>query len=249
MAMDESTARTLDHSESSRRVRFSIFVALALAITVILTTACAESDDVDGNSTVAPTTVTSINTIVPQPTQIPTSIVAPLPTATTTSPTPVLTATTPHSTATSIPDPTSTTTPSPTNTVAPIPPTATIVPPSATSTIAPTIAPPTPEPIAPTAPPELVINQELANEGESIYSSNCSGCHSQGSNKVVGPGHANVYETAKTRVSALSPEGYLMQSITDPTAFVVPGFSPIMPSFSFFTDEQILALVEFLKTL
>jgi hypothetical protein len=40
-----------------------------------------------------------------------------------------------------------------------------------------------------------------------------------------------------------------MQSITDSTAFVVPGFSPIMPNFSFFSDEQILALVEFLKTL
>ena len=40
-----------------------------------------------------------------------------------------------------------------------------------------------------------------------------------------------------------------MQSITDSTAFVVPVFSPIMPNFSFFSDEHILALVEFLKTL
>jgi len=94
----------------------------------------------------------------------------------------------------------------------------------------------------------LVINQERAVEGAGIYSSNCSGCHSKGSNRVVGPRHQDVYETAKTRVEGLSAEEYLTQSIRIPTAFVVPGFTPVMPAFNF-NDDQILALIEYLKTL
>ena len=47
----------------------------------------------------------------------------------------------------------------------------------------------------------------------------------------------------------MSPENYLRESILDPGAFVVPGFPAIMPSFDSLDDNQILALIEYLKSL
>ncbi len=41
---------------------------------------------------------------------------------------------------------------------------------------------------------------------------------------------------------------YIRQALLAPGAFVVPSFSSIMPKFSFFTDAQILALTESLKS-
>ena len=232
---------------------------LTLAIVALLTISCARAD--------APVVVASAT----QSTQNPTSTVAPEPTKISPAATSVPSATatnTPQPTSTSVPPqaPTSTATPTTQATATTAAPTSTSTAPAPaqpTNTPAPTLPTPTtapqptatPPPIAtatavePTPTPGIVINQERADEGEAIYSSNCSGCHSRGPNKIVGPGHENVYETAKTRVAGLSADGYIMQSITDSTAFVVPGFSPIMPSFSFFSDEQILALLEFLKTL
>ncbi|MQF70492.1 cytochrome c [SAR202 cluster bacterium AD-812-D07_MRT_10900m] len=94
------------------------------------------------------------------------------------------------------------------------------------------------------------FDQALADQGKTLYEGNfCSGCHSRGSDRIVGPGHQNVYETAKTRVPGMSPEDYLRQSIPDPGAFVVPGFPAIMPSFDSLDDNQILALIEYLKSL
>jgi len=89
----------------------------------------------------------------------------------------------------------------------------------------------------------------LAIQGNGIYAANCARCHSTAEDRIVGPGHRGVYETAKTRVEGLSAEEYLIQSIVDPGAYVVTAYPPFMPSFSFFTDEQIAALVEYLKTL
>lgn len=108
---------------------------------------------------------------------------------------------------------------------------------------------PTPTPVVPTATPVDEINQELAIQGNGIYATNCARCHSTAEDRIVGPGHRGVYETAKTRVEGLSAEEYLVQSIVDPGAYVVTAYPPFMPSFSFFTDEQIAALVEYLKTL
>ena len=66
---------------------------------------------------------------------------------------------------------------------------------------------------------------------------------------MIGPGHRNVYSKAATRVPGLSADEYIRQSLLDPSAFVVPGFSPIMPPFTFLTDAQILALIEYMKSL
>jgi hypothetical protein len=156
----------------------------------------------------------------------------------------------------SVPAATATTAPAATSTTVP-PATATSAPdPTATSTTTPTQPAPTSEPTATIAPAEPTaavgseFDQALADQGKTLYEGNfCSRCHSRGSDRIVGPGHQNVYETAKTRVPGMSPEDYLRQSILDPGAFVVPGFPAIMPSFDSLDDNQILALIEYLKSL
>ena len=88
--------------------------------------------------------------------------------------------------------------------------------------------------------------------GQALFSSNgCSGCHSTGSNTLVGPGLAGVLDRAGSRVPGLSAEQYITQSVREPNAYVVEGFtSPtLMPPFSGLSDQQIADLIAFLGTL
>ncbi|MEE8045703.1 MAG: c-type cytochrome, partial [Dehalococcoidia bacterium] len=66
-----------------------------------------------------------------------------------------------------------------------------------------------------------------ATAGQELFTGNsiraCSGCHSTGSDKIVGPGLAGVYDRAGSRTS-LGAEAYLEESIRTPGAFVVPDF-------------------------
>jgi cytochrome c2 len=86
--------------------------------------------------------------------------------------------------------------------------------------------------------------------GQALFASNgCSACHSTGSSVVVGPGLAGVGDRAGTRVSGLSADDYIRQSVRDPMAYVVEGFNPLMPSFSTLSDAEINDLIAYLKTL
>ena len=70
-----------------------------------------------------------------------------------------------------------------------------------------------------------------AVEGEKAFSDNgCSGCHSTGTDRIVGPGLAGIGERASMRRPGLSAEDYIRESITDPRAFIVPDFPPEMPT-------------------
>ena len=87
-------------------------------------------------------------------------------------------------------------------------------------------------------------------DGQALFAANgCSGCHSTGADRVVGPGLAGVGESAGNRVSGLSAEEYIAQSLRDPTAYVVDDFAPVMPSFARLSDDEIEALVKYLRTL
>ena len=89
-----------------------------------------------------------------------------------------------------------------------------------------------------------------AVRGQDLYISNgCSGCHSTGENVIVGPGWKGVYERAGTRKPGVSAEDYIRESVKNPTAFVVPGFNPVMPPFAGLSDADIGDLIEFMKTL
>lgn len=94
---------------------------------------------------------------------------------------------------------------------------------------------------------ELFTRTVLANNG------GCIACHSLTPDKVlVGPSLANIGATAADRIPGTSARDYLLQSITDPDAFLVEGFEAgRMPGN--WTDglstEQITAIVDYMLTL
>lgn len=81
----------------------------------------------------------------------------------------------------------------------------------------------------------------------------CSTCHSLDVDVIlVGPSLAGVANRAGERVADLSAEEYLRQSIIDPDAYTVEGFTAsVMPLVwsSVLTEEQVNDLVAFLLTL
>jgi len=83
----------------------------------------------------------------------------------------------------------------------------------------------------------------------------CLGCHmldqeqSTTNRGLVGPNFGNLAENAATRVAGLSAEEYVYQSITEPAAFVVEGYTPgIMPATfaETLSEEEIRGLVAWL---
>lgn len=90
-----------------------------------------------------------------------------------------------------------------------------------------------------------------ARRGLASYQVNgCSTCHS-GEDLSLGPSHANIFQTAATRKDGVTAEEYIIESITQPDAFVVPGFpSPsTMPSFAELTEGELNNMVAYMKTL
>lgn len=93
--------------------------------------------------------------------------------------------------------------------------------------------------------------------GQTVYnqvaSPACNTCHSlEPGVTLVGPSLANIGTEAGNRVSGQSAAEYLHQSIVEPDAHVVEGFTPgIMPSTygSQLTAQQINDMVAYLQTL
>jgi mono/diheme cytochrome c family protein len=87
--------------------------------------------------------------------------------------------------------------------------------------------------------------------GKALFLANgCGGCHTfkpAGTNGKVGPDLDNLAADAK-KANKGSVEEYTRQSIENPDAYVVPGYSKgVMPSFAGkLTDSQINELVAFL---
>lgn len=95
---------------------------------------------------------------------------------------------------------------------------------------------------AATAAPVALVGD--AGNGEAIFtgSSGCSGCHSTGSNTLVGPGLSGIGTIAESRVPGQSASEYLTAAIVAPNDFIVENFSPIMPgSFGDSLSEQEIA--------
>ena len=77
----------------------------------------------------------------------------------------------------------------------------------------------------------------------------CTGCHTHSSfpnaHMQVGPDLTSVAERAGTRVSGLDARAYIRQSLREPGAYRVSGYSALMPDLRL-TDEQIDSLTAFL---
>jgi mono/diheme cytochrome c family protein len=90
-----------------------------------------------------------------------------------------------------------------------------------------------------------------ANTGEQIFTAaGCGGCHTfapAGANGTIGPNLNDLKAAAAKYAKGQTPEEYVRQSILDPGAFIVPGFSNAMPSFKGrLTDKQIQTVIDYL---
>ncbi len=97
---------------------------------------------------------------------------------------------------------------------------------------------------------------DIVKTGAHIFQMrNGSACHSLGGTTDGKPGPAlkGLFGRGVALVdgsSVTADDNYLKESITDPAAKVVKGFSPIMPTFKgVLTEEEINSLVAYIKSL
>lgn len=89
--------------------------------------------------------------------------------------------------------------------------------------------------------------------GEQLYQQQgCIACHS-GAEGAPGPGLAGLFGTEEQLTggqTVLVDENYLSESILNPSAKIVEGYQPIMPSYEGrLTEEQVFALVNYIQSL
>lgn len=75
----------------------------------------------------------------------------------------------------------------------------------------------------------LLADANPANGALWVEKYNCIACHRAGAENNIAPPFAGVAERAPTRRQPLTAPAYLYESITQPAAFVVEGFTPAMP--------------------
>lgn len=81
----------------------------------------------------------------------------------------------------------------------------------------------------------------------------CTTCHSlEAGVTIVGPSHAGLADRAGTEVSGQSAEAFLRESITNPDAHVVEGFTPGLMYKNYgkdLSEQEVADLVAYLLTL
>lgn len=103
---------------------------------------------------------------------------------------------------------------------------------------------PTPEG-GPNADPQVAA-------GQTLYQANCAGCHSVDGSVGAGPSWENMYGSTVTLEggeTVTADDAYITESIHDPTAKIHQGFTPSMPPFTQLTDDDIAALIAYMKTI
>ena len=90
--------------------------------------------------------------------------------------------------------------------------------------------------------------------GQKLFTSKgCVACHAASTQTGVGPGLGKIFghevemiDGSKTTVD----ENYIRKSLMEPSAQVVKGFAPIMPTFQGqLSDDEVMSLVEYIKSL
>lgn len=88
-------------------------------------------------------------------------------------------------------------------------------------------------------------------DGETIArEQGCLGCHSTDGSQLVGPTFKSIFgrETAvEGQGTVVADELYLMRALVKPEEEIVEGFPPIMPAYDHLSEEELDALVEYLK--
>ncbi|MCC7451765.1 MAG: cytochrome c [Anaerolineae bacterium] len=99
---------------------------------------------------------------------------------------------------------------------------------------------------------DAMNGQQLFNTFQPAAGIACATCHRVDSEaRLVGPGLLNVGKRAGTRVRGMSAIEYLRQSIVSPSAYVVEGYTDLMPKNwgKVFSEKQIDDLIAYLLTL
>ena len=92
---------------------------------------------------------------------------------------------------------------------------------------------------------DVEVGQQLA------LTKGCVGCHSTDGSALVGPSWLGIYgstEDLEDGSSVTVNDEYITESIMNPTAKIVKGFLPTMPSLAI-TDEEISSLIAYIKSL
>ena len=132
--------------------------------------------------------------------------------------------------------------------------------------VTPTLAPatPTPEPPAATPTPEPALDPLIVGDperGQTIFENGgekyidkpqyrCIRCHALDGSEGYGPSLQGISEQAGDRVPELSAVEYLRQSIVEPDAYVIEGFSHSMGRIHsvLLSEEEIDDLIAFMLT-
>jgi cytochrome c oxidase subunit 2 len=104
---------------------------------------------------------------------------------------------------------------------------------------------------APGAAPAAAVSPAAA--GQALFSQKaCNTCH-QAQGSALGPSLVGVYgHSVKLQDGSevIADDAYLRESILNPTAKMVAGFQPVMPTFQGQLDEeQVLQLIQYIKSL
>jgi cytochrome c oxidase subunit 2 len=85
---------------------------------------------------------------------------------------------------------------------------------------------------------------------EVFQTKGCGSCHTlaavPGAAGAVGPNLNNIGSAAEQRKPGTSAEAYIRESIQDPSAFIAPGFPPLMPQLPM-TEDELTSLVTLLQ--
>ncbi|MDZ4700901.1 MAG: cytochrome c oxidase subunit II [Rhodothermales bacterium] len=92
----------------------------------------------------------------------------------------------------------------------------------------------------------------LPEYGATLYQQQaCFTCHSIDGTQVIAPSFKGLYGSQRTfedGSTATADDNYIRESILNPMAHIVQGFSPIMPaSYSSLDERQVSALIEFIE--
>lgn len=92
-----------------------------------------------------------------------------------------------------------------------------------------------------------------AELGERLFTKNaCNTCHSVDGSRLTGPTVKGLFgSTEQTNVGPVQvDENYLRESILNPSAKIVTGYPPVMPTFKgILNDKQVDALIAYMKSL
>lgn len=94
-----------------------------------------------------------------------------------------------------------------------------------------------------------VIGQQLAT------AKGCVACHTSDGSVLIAPSFKGLYGKTETVIAdgqerqVVVDDAYIRESILDPTADLVKGFQPLMPPQGLATDEEIDAIIAYIKSL